>query len=121
MLYKNKGKKTECKNYRGISLLRVVGKIYVRILVDRAPRVTEGLIDDEQSDFKSRTGYIDQIFWLRQIGEKAYDEKWKVYVGFMDLEKVNDRALWQVLSMYDVDGKLLSEINSMYILIVKPV
>ena len=27
-LYKGKGEKSECKNYRGISLLSVVGKIY---------------------------------------------------------------------------------------------
>ena len=27
-LYKGKGEKTECKNYRGIRLLSVVGKIY---------------------------------------------------------------------------------------------
>ena len=37
-----------------------------------------------------------------------------VYVGFMDFEKAYDRvnreALWQVLRMYDVGGKLLSEI-----------
>ena len=38
-LYKGKGERTECKNYRGINLLIVVGKIY---------RVTGGLIDDEQ-------------------------------------------------------------------------
>ena len=35
-----------------------------------------------------------------------------VYVGFMDLEKAYDRvnreALWQVLRMYDVGGKLKS-------------
>ena len=33
--YKGKGERTECNNYRGISLLNVVGKIYVGILVDR--------------------------------------------------------------------------------------
>ena len=33
-LYKGKGEKTECKNYRYISLLSVVGKIYVGRLVD---------------------------------------------------------------------------------------
>ena len=27
-LYKGKGERTECSNYRGISLLNVVGKIY---------------------------------------------------------------------------------------------
>ena len=40
-------------------------------------------------------------------------------MGFIDLEKVNDRvnreALWQVLRMCDVGGKLLSGIKSIYI------
>ena len=33
-LYKGKGERTECNNYRNISLLSVVGKIYVSILFD---------------------------------------------------------------------------------------
>ena len=33
-LYIGKTERTECKNYGGISLLSVVGKIYVGILVD---------------------------------------------------------------------------------------
>ena len=49
-------------------------------------------------------GCIDQIFILKQIGEKAQHKKYIVYVGFMDLEKAYDRvnreALWQVLRMY---------------------
>ena len=42
-----------------------------------------------------------------------------MYVGIMDLEKAYDRvnreALWQVLRMYDVGGKLLNGIKSMYV------
>ena len=38
----------------------------------------------------------------------------KVYMGFIDLEKtyyrVNMEALWQVLKMYDMVGKILSGI-----------
>ena len=34
-LYKGKGERTECKNYRGISLLSMVRKIYAGILEDR--------------------------------------------------------------------------------------
>ena len=45
-LYKGKGEKSECKNYRGVSLLSVVGKIYAGVLVDRVRRVTGGLSDD---------------------------------------------------------------------------
>ena len=33
-LYKSKGERTECSNYRGISLLSLVREIYAGILVD---------------------------------------------------------------------------------------
>ena len=39
-LYKGKREKGNCRNYRGISLLSVVGKKYAGILVDRVRRVT---------------------------------------------------------------------------------
>ena len=42
-----------------------------------------------------------------------------MYVGFMDLEKaydrVNSEALWHLLRMYDVCGKLLNGIKNMYV------
>ena len=41
-LYKGKGDRTECKNYRGISLLSVDRKIYVGILGNRVHRMTGG-------------------------------------------------------------------------------
>ena len=43
-LYKGKGERTECKNYRGINLISVVGKMYAGILVDRVLRVTGVLL-----------------------------------------------------------------------------
>ena len=88
-LYKDKGERKECRNYRGIS---VVGKIYEGILVNRVRKVTEGLIDDEQGGFRAGRGYVDQIFTLKQIGEKTREEKRRVYVSFMDLEKAYDRV-----------------------------
>ena len=36
-LYKGKGERTECRNYRGISLLNVVGKIHAGVLVEKSP------------------------------------------------------------------------------------
>ena len=66
-LYKGKGERIECKNYRGISLLSVAGKIYVGILVDRVCGVIGGLIDDEQGGFRVGRGCVDEIFTLKQI------------------------------------------------------
>ena len=40
-LHKGKGERTECINYRGISLLSMVGKIFAAIVVDRVCRVTD--------------------------------------------------------------------------------
>ena len=88
----------------------MVGKIYSGILADTVRRVTGGLIDDEQGGFRAGRGYVDQIFTIKQIDERAREKKSRVYV---DLEKAYDRAngedLWQVLRMYDVGGKLLRE------------
>ena len=69
------------KNYRSISLLSVVGKIYAGILVDRVYRVIGGLIDDEQGGFRAGRWCIVQIFTLKQIGEKAQEKK-KSECGF---------------------------------------
>ena len=63
-LYKGKGDRSECSNYRGISLLSMVGKIYAGILVDSVRKVTEGLIDDEQGGFRAGRGCVGQIFTL---------------------------------------------------------
>ena len=54
-LYKGKGERTECSNYRGINLLSVIGKIYAGILVDRVRKVTDNL-------GQYREGCVDQIF-----------------------------------------------------------
>ena len=63
LVYKDKGKKTDCKNFRSFSLLRIVGKIYVKVVVmEIVSRLTEGLRDDEQGGFRSWRGWIDQIF-----------------------------------------------------------
>ena len=47
------------------------------------------------------------------------EKKLRVYVDFMDLEKTYDRvnreALCQVVRMYDVGGKLLYGIKSVYV------
>ena len=70
-LHNCKGEMIKCKDYRGISLLNVVGKIYADILVNRVLSVTGG--------FRAGRRYVDQIFTLIQI-----DEKNVVHVGFMD-------------------------------------
>ena len=72
-LYKCKGERTD------ISLLSMIGKMYVGILVGRMWRVREGFIDDDQGGFRSGRGCVDQIFTVKQIGEKAQEKKQRMY------------------------------------------
>ena len=117
-LYKGKGDPLECKNNRGISLLSVPGKVYGRILIERVIENSEGQIGEEQSGFRKGRSCADQIFVLRQVFEKMKEKKRKVYVAFMDLEKAYDRvdrdAMWQVMEIYGIGGKVLKGIKSFY-------
>ena len=104
---KGKRERTECKNYRGISLVSVVGKVYGGILADRVHKVTGDMFEDEQEGFRAWRGCVDQIFTLKEIGEKAREKKRGVYARFIYLEKAYDRvkiAICQVFRMYDVES-----------------
>ncbi len=110
-LFKGKGSRSECSSYRGIRLLSVPGKVYGRILTERLMEVTEGKVSKEQGGFRKGRGYVDQIFAMKMLVEEYLGKDKKLYAAFMDLEKAYDRvdrALWSVLKIYGVGGKLLT-------------
>ena len=115
-IYKGKGDKNECGSYRGISLLSIAGKVYGKVVTKRVKEITKSCISEEQGAFMSGRGCVDQIFTLRMIVEKMLMKGKKVYAAFMDLEKAYDRvdweALWDVLRVYEVGGKLLNAVKA---------
>ncbi len=62
---------------------------------------------------------MDQVFAERQIVEKYLGKGKDVFWAFMDLEKAYDRidreALWKVLRLYGVGGRLLNAVKSFYV------
>ena len=117
-LFKGKGDRFVCSNYRGISLLSAVGKVYGRILINRIRDKTFKTIMEVQGGFLKGRGCTDQVFVVRQVCEKYLSKGKDVYFAFMDLEKAYDRvdrnALWDVLVMYGVGGRLLRAVKSLY-------
>ena len=79
-LYKGKGDVHECSNFRGISLLSVVGKVYGRVLINRIRGKTENVIAEVQGDFRRGRGCTDQIFIVRQICGKYLGKGNDVFV-----------------------------------------
>ena len=68
-LWKGKGDRQDCNNYRGVTLLSVPGKVFARIILDR---VRHHLLEHqrpEQSDFTPKRSTIDRILALRVLTE----------------------------------------------------
>ena len=88
-IYK-KGDKTDCSNYRGISLMSHALKVYERILEVRLRGCVEHL-GEWQCGFRPGRGTTDLIFTLKMILEKTWEWNKEKYVAFLDLEKAFDR------------------------------
>ena len=69
---KGNGDRSECKNYRRISLLNIPGKVYGRILIEKVRSLVEELIRETQCGFRSGWGCVDQVFVMKQMSEKFY-------------------------------------------------
>ena len=118
-LQEGKGNKCECCNSRSISLLSVVGKLYVRVLIKRVRVGTECAIGEEKCGFRQGRRGMDQVFAVRQVCEKYLANGKDVFGAFMNFEKPNDtidrHGMWQMLRVYGVSGKLLKEVQSFYV------
>ena len=69
-LYKNKGEKSDCSNYQGITLLSFAGKILAHVLLNRLiPTIAQENTPESQCGLRSNRGTADMIFVLRQIQE----------------------------------------------------
>ncbi len=116
--YKGKGRREECNNYRGISLLSVPGKIYGRIFNEKMMKITDKCVGAEQGGFWKGRGCVDQIFAVKILVEKYLEKDRKLSAAFMDLEKAYDRVdrkgLWDTPRVYGVGEQLLEGIRSFY-------
>jgi Reverse transcriptase (RNA-dependent DNA polymerase) len=116
-IYK-KGDKSDCKNYRGISLLSVPGKVFTKVLQKRMKRRVEEALAEEQAGFRPGRGTVDQIFAIRQIVEKYVEHNRPCYFNFIDFKQAFDsvwqEGLWQCLRMHGVQEKLIRLIKGIY-------
>ena len=102
-LYKNNGEKSDCSNYRGITLLSIAGKILARVLLNRLiPTIAQENMPKSQCGFRSNRGTVDMIFVLRQIQEKCREQNMGLYASSVDLTKAFDTVsrdgLWKILA-----------------------
>jgi hypothetical protein len=64
-----KGGKSNCENYRGITLLPTAYKLVVNIIKNRLNEYLEEELVEEQCGFRKGRSYTDAIFTAQQIME----------------------------------------------------
>ena len=107
-----------CDNWRGISLLDVVGKIMARILKERLEVVADRILPESQCGFRKGRGCIDMIFVARQLIEKVKEHNEALYILFVDLKKAYNsiprQLLWKVLEKCGVPPRMLAVVKSFH-------
>jgi hypothetical protein len=98
-IYK-KGDKTDCSNYRGISLSSTTYKILSNILLSRLTPYAKEIIGDHQCGFQRNLSTTDHIFSIRHILEKKWEYNEAVHQLFIDFKKAHDSVRREVL--YDI-------------------
>ena len=113
-----KGDRMDLDNYRGITLMDVVGKVFSGILRDRLERFYEGKIVEEQAGFRKGRGCADQGYTLAQVVLKRLNVQKNTFLCFVDLKKAYD-SVWReglfVRMVEDgVPSKLLNLVKRWY-------
>ena len=112
---KGKVSTSKCGDYRGISLLEAVGKVFARLLLNQlTDLVCPEVIPEIQWDFRSGRGTVDMVFTARQFQEKCIEQRMPLYQVFVDLTKafdtVNRDALWRILGKIGYPPKLCRQV-----------
>ena len=97
-----KGDLTNCNNYRGITLLVIIGKVFNRIILNRMKTTVDEKLRDNQAGFRANRSCTDQITTLRIIIEQTLEWNSTAYINFVDYQKAfgqnntleADETLW---------------------------
>ena len=96
-IYKNKGDPQQPENYRPISLLSCLGKLFTCIINNRLKTYSENedLINETQAGFRKNFSTADNIFILKSLIDLAQSKKKKLYCCFVDFKQAFD-TVWRV-------------------------
>ena len=120
MVLHKKKDRTECGNYRGISLVAHAGKILLKIIARRLSEYCErvGILPEEQSGFGPNRSTTDMMFVIRRLQELAWEKQTPLHVCFVDLTKAYDSVdrtlLWTVLARFGVPQIMISVIRQFH-------
>jgi len=112
------GSRLDPQNYRGITLLSVVGKVFAAILNERIKLWCERLkiLSDVQCGFRKGRSTLDHIFVLTEVARSRLPAT--TFACFLDIKSAYDcvfrDGLWYKLHELGIQGKLWRVLIALY-------
>ena len=119
-IYKNKGDTQNPENYRPITLLSCVGKLFTSIINNRLTNYADkyDIITDSQTGFRHGFSTLDNLFVINTLIDMAKAKSKKLFCAFIDFKQAFDtvwrEGLWQKLNTYCINGKCLKLLQNLY-------
>ena len=119
-IYKNKGDRENPANYRPITILSCLGKLFTAVLNSRLNDYLEEsyLLKENQAGFRKQYSTLDHIFSLHTLIEILKASKQKLFCCFIDYSSAFDSVwragLWHKLLQHNINGKVFNVIINMY-------
>ena len=118
VLHKKKDR-TDCGNYRGISLVAHAGKVLLKVIASRLSAYCEreNILPEEHCGFRPQRSTVDMISAVRRLQELARKDT-QLYLCFIDVNKSYDSVdrtlLWDVLARFGVPPRMLAVIRQFH-------
>ena len=119
VLHKKKDR-SDCNNYRAISLVAHAGKVLLKIVSARLSSHCEvgGILPEEQCGFRPARSTVDMLFVVRRLQELGRERKIPLCMCFVDLQKAYDSVdrdlLWEVLRRFGVPDPMLAVVRQFH-------
>ena len=113
-----KGDLRDYNNWRGVTLLPVISKIFCRMMLEWIKIGINKKLRKEQARFRPKRSTMEQIFILRNILEQVNEWRAGLYIHFVDFEKAFDsvqrESLWNIMRSYRIPCKMVRVIADIY-------
>ena len=117
LIYK-KGDTSKYENYRPISLLNTIYKIYAGIIQKRLAKTLDGQLSQTQYGFRKDKSTGDAIQLVRRVTEYGQGTYNKLHLVLLDWEKAFDKIdrnkMFEALDRFKVNKKYINIIKSLY-------
>ena len=117
-VFKNVGERSTAKNYRPVSLLSVVSKVFEKLVNNRIVDHLEkcGLFSDFQYGFRSSLSTADLLTVVSDRIARAFNRSGATRAVALDISKTFDRVwhtgLYHKLKSYGISGQIFGFISS---------